>query len=265
MVNNVNKNSKVKYIVELASLAGKTMLENGAETYRVEDTMERICSADPCIKNINTFVTPTGIFISVQSTSGESYIDIKRIKKRTTNLLKVYEVNNISRTLVSGSIDHDQALKFLGKLNKPVINYYDTILSAGLSAGFFALLFGGNLWDGLVASFGGAIIQFLRLSPRVAISGLIINIIGGVIAALFGIFFSIIIPIGNMDPLISGIIMPLLPGLAITSAIRDTIYGDLVSGTVRSVEALLIAFFIAFGVGFMLKLWTTFQGGLLLK
>ena len=43
--------------------------------------------------------------------------------------------------------------------------------------------------------------------------------------------------------------MPLLPGLAMTNAIRDTIRGDLLSGIARATEALLIASSLAAGAG----------------
>ena len=59
---------------------------------------------------------------------------------------------------------------------------------------------------------------------------------------------------GNRTAIITGAIMPLLPGLAITNAIRDTVNGDLVSGVARAADALLKAVAIATGVGAVLAL-----------
>jgi uncharacterized membrane protein YjjP (DUF1212 family) len=58
--------------------------------------------------------------------------------------------------------------------------------------------------------------------------------------------------------------MLLVPGLAITNAIRDTIEGDLVSGVARAMEAFLIALAIAAGTGIVLKLWISGFGGIVL-
>ena len=58
----------------------------------------------------------------------------------------------------------------------------------------------------------------------------------------------------NISALIIGGIMPLLPGLSMTNAIRDTINGDLVSGSARALEALLACVAIAAGVGVVLSL-----------
>ncbi|WP_094546888.1 threonine/serine exporter family protein [Petroclostridium xylanilyticum] len=252
-----------KDIIRLVILAGQIMLENGAETYRVEDTMERICSATD-IKSVNTFATPTGIFVSIQTKNREHYTTIKRVKTRTTNLSKVYQVNNISRQFVQGDITIGQALHSLEQLNiEPPPDKVFLTFVAGCSSGFFALLLGGSLWDGIIAAFCGALIQLAAIILlNKGISSFLVNLTGGSISAIVAVFFSGVLNLGNVDKIIIGSIMPLLPGLAITSAIRDTIYGDLVSGTTRIVEALLIAVSIASGVGIILRIWLLLQGGL---
>ena len=56
--------------------------------------------------------------------------------------------------------------------------------------------------------------------------------------------------------------MPLLSGLLVTNAVRDTMYGDLISGVTRAVEALLLAAFTALGVYVGLSLFAM-MGGML--
>ena len=57
--------------------------------------------------------------------------------------------------------------------------------------------------------------------------------------------------------------MPLLSGLLMTNAVRDTMYGDLMSGVTRAVEALLLATAVALGVFVGLEL-ASMLGGVLL-
>ena len=66
-----------------------------------------------------------------------------------------------------------------------------------------------------------------------------------------------------MNAAIIGGIMPMLTGLLMTTAVRDTMYGDLVSGICRAVEALLLAASVALGVYVGLKL-ASMMGGMLL-
>lgn len=65
-----------------------------------------------------------------------------------------------------------------------------------------------------------------------------------------------------MNQTIIGAIMLLVPGLAITNAIRDTMSGDLLSGVIRASEAFLVAIAIAVGTGAVLSFWMTNIGGL---
>jgi len=53
-------------IVNLAAEAGKIMLENGGETYRVEQTISMICSSYN-IKTTESFVSPTIIMTSINN------------------------------------------------------------------------------------------------------------------------------------------------------------------------------------------------------
>ncbi len=53
----------------------------------------------------------------------------------------------------------------------------------------------------------------------------------------------------HLNFMIIGSIMPLIPGVAFTNAIRDIADGDYISGSVRMLDALLVFFSIAIGVG----------------
>ena len=55
--------------------------------------------------------------------------------------------------------------------------------------------------------------------------------------------------------------MLLVPGLAITNAIRDTIAGDFLAGLTKAAEAFLIAISIAVGSGAILSFWINTLGG----
>lgn len=70
------------------------------------------------------------------------------------------------------------------------------------------------------------------------------SLIIGVISMLF-----VKIGIGEqLDKIIIGSVMPLVPGLLITNAVRDLMAGHLVSGLSKGAEAFLTAFAIGAGV-----------------
>ena len=54
--------------------------------------------------------------------------------------------------------------------------------------------------------------------------------------------------------------MILTPGIAFTMGIRDFVQGDYLYGTIRMIDALLIAASIAIGAGLVLRLYTVLTG-----
>lgn len=84
-------------IMEVCLLAGKIMLQSGAETYRVEDTMMRIASSFGIVKT-HSYVTPTGIIFQrkVQSRQRLSWFEFRsalRIWKRWLWLIVFREIS----------------------------------------------------------------------------------------------------------------------------------------------------------------------------
>ncbi|NLM65970.1 MAG: threonine/serine exporter family protein, partial [Enterococcus sp.] len=65
--------------------------------------------------------------------------------------------------------------------------------------------------------------------------------IAAVLAVHFGFAHSV-------DNLIIGSVMPLVPGVAITTSFRDILAGHLISGLVRGTEAIIVASAIGVGI-----------------
>ena len=87
------------------------------------------------------------------------------------------------------------------------------------------------------------------------VNNFLLHALGAALVVVFAKTLDTWIPGIKLDNIIIGGIMLLVPGLAITNAIRDTMSGDLVSGTARGVEAFLLSVAIAAGSGSMLKIW----------
>ena len=57
--------------------------------------------------------------------------------------------------------------------------------------------------------------------------------------------------------------MPLVPGLAITNAIRDIIAGDYISGGARLFDAVVVAIALAAGAGSVMYIFGHMTGGVM--
>ncbi len=257
-----------KRLLVMALYAGEIMLKNGAETYRVEDTITRLCKSRN-FSYVEAYVTPTGIIISIDN-EGEDHNEmvsyVKRITSRSIDLNKVAEVNDFSRKFVESAMSVDEALAQLKTIeNSSSYSLKTQAVFGGIASAFLALLFDANLFEFFAALITSIIVTFALLKfSKAGLNLFVTNIIGGFLAAFFAILFSLIHPQINIDMVIIGALMTMVPGVAITNALRDTIAGDLVSGLARGTEALLVAISIAFGVGFTLQGWIYLTGGTLL-
>ena len=92
-----------KLIIDTAALAGMIMLENGAEIYRVEETINYILKTSG-LKTTQSFVVSTGLMISLDDPSIDALTVIRRVRKGAVNLNVVAIVNDISRKIYKGDI-----------------------------------------------------------------------------------------------------------------------------------------------------------------
>lgn len=252
-------------IIHVAAEAGKIILENGGETYRVEQTIIMICKSYG-IPLTESFVTPTGIMVSITNSENQTISLVKRINTRTVNLRKVSMINNLSREIVLNPLSMEDMRKKIAYIdNIPPYSQLTTTFFAALCSGSFTLLFGGNYKDFFVAFLIGALINLIGGSlDKFEVNSFLKNMLGGALAALIALIATFLNFAGNMDTIIIGSIMILVPGISITNAIRDTIAGDLVSGVSRSIEALFVAMAIAAGTSVVFKIWVLLFGGALI-
>jgi uncharacterized membrane protein YjjP (DUF1212 family) len=240
-------------IMEVCLLAGKIMLQSGAETYRVEDTMMRMAAAFG-IMETHSYVTPTGIIFSAEGFA-PTKTKLIRIVERSTDLKKVAMVNGISRQISSGSLSLEEALAQLKRIEKQNMTFPMKwqVAAASIASACFLIMFDGNWNDFIPAMISGgfgylSFVSFHRFVPIKFFSEFLASFIIGLLSLLF-------IKIGaghQLDKIIIGSVMPLVPGLLITNAVRDLMAGHLVSGLSKGAEAFLAAFAIGSGIAVVL-------------
>lgn len=238
---------QLENIAQLAVMAGELMLKNGAETKRVEETMAHIayaCGADTA----EGFAIPTGVFLTVGCAIGPSLTTIRRVHVRLINLERIDKVNALSRRLAEHRIGVEDALALLARIDQEPAGFppLPSLAACGLVGGTTAAL-----QNAAIPEMGGAFLaaasvhQITQMVQGVQFTA---EFLGGIAVALVGTLLHAVWPGISRDAVIIGGIMPLVPGMAITNAIRDFIAGDLLSGMSRGIEAGLTAGAVAMGV-----------------
>lgn len=249
------KNMNYKLLMETAVKVGELMLSHGAEAHRVEDTVHRMLKTAN-LQTTEVFVIMTGMFATLADPSIETITVTKRVRGRGNNLKQICYANEISRQYCEGSISLEEAHALISEGCSWEYTNKMSMIGNMMIVTTFPLLVGGNLADCLVAFFAGIVVSasiywFVKIKLHPFLRDLAVAFLAGVTYMVLNKVLPI--PV-NQDAIIIACIMPLVPGVAITNAIRDTLNGDYVSGAARAVEAFIKALAIALGVGVSLML-----------
>lgn len=243
-----NPVNKYQLLYDAAMLAGEITLESGAEIFRVEDTMRRIMSLSG-FASVEVFATTTGIFATLADPSIPPVTQIRRINSRANNLNRICQVNEVSRELCRGEITPEQAIIRLNAIRSlPPYPKKWVFAAVLLSTMGFAVLFGGGLGETIASGAACTAMQLtgLLLAERFS-NDFMENLLKTMVIALFTEICCLLFPFLNGQTVIISSIMPLVPGVPITNAIRDTLQGDYTAGLSRAAEAFVIALAIAVG------------------
>lgn len=245
-----------KLLAKTAALAGELMLTSGAETYRAENTMAHILKKDTNA-NITTLALTTSIMITLEDEDSEPLTIVRRISGGSIKLSRIVRVNEISRAFCDDKISLEEAYEQL--LQIPVREYHAlwyNIATVGVATGF-TMFFGGTWLDIFATLITSTVLAcIITFGKHFHIGGFVLNCISSACLAFTCILLkNTCLPAIDPDIVIIGSIMPLVPGVAITNAIRDTLQGDYISGSARILEAFLTAAAIAIGVGFGMMIY----------
>ncbi len=242
-------------ILNVAGMAGRILLESGAEAYRTEETMVKICEGFG-MEDAQSYVTTTGIMMSITHEK-KNYAKITRIQRRGVDLNKIDLINALSRNICAKGYTIAQVEEELHRIDEMGrYAYFTTLFFSALSAFGFAFFFHGTWKDAICAFVIGLAIKFVSLGMEK--SGINLFFHNALAAGVGGLLAVGSIKVGwadSLDTVIISSIMLLVPGLAITNAIRDSVAGDYVTGLSRAVEAFLCAIAIAVGIVAVLTLW----------
>lgn len=247
-------------LLNFVSNAGKIMLESGGEIYRVEETISIICKSFD-IEEANCFASPTVVIVSI-FIEGKIHTAVKRISTRGVNLNKVHKINSLSREIYNDrpSIDYcENKLKEIDKNDS--YSFISTLFFAGISTSAFTILFGGGINDFICAFIIGILVKFISVVLcNTNLNDFFINCLCGTVITIAAMIFLKLNIISQIDKLIAGSIMLLVPGLLLTNSLRDILEGQLVSGLTKAGEALFIGVSTAAGTFFALHIFMLLGG-----
>ncbi|HHV13432.1 MAG TPA: threonine/serine exporter family protein [Clostridiales bacterium] len=248
-------------IFRLVMLTGEILLKNGAEIFRVQETMLIIAQYYK-VQEIDIFTISNGIFVTMSVDGKTITSKSKHIPIAPVHLGRIAAVNNLSREIVAGKYEVDEAIAELHKIS--VMPYSPNslrIIFAGLGSGSFCYLLGGSAFDSLAALIAGMFLYiFILCLAKTKTPKVLMNVFGSAVVTVISILLYSLGIGDELDHIMIGAIICLVPGVAITTSIRDFFNEDYLAGTIHLVDAILVAASIAVGVGVIFKVWRLLGG-----
>ena len=250
-----------RLLLEAATTLGYRLAMSGAETFRVEETIQRVLKTYGY--EAEAFAIPNCLTVSIITETGDPMTRMRRIGPHGNDLDAVEQYANLSRAICR---QRPEPMELLGWLQQVEDNRrsYPLILQAVgffLAAFGFCFTFGGTFADALGAGVCGLIILAMdKLMEKLSSTQFFRTILAAFCMAFFAYSIHGMGLIPNADATIIGALMILVPGLLFTNAMRDVMYGDTNSGLNRVVLVLLIAVAIALGTAAALKLSVSLWG-----
>ena len=252
MTNEENNINLHNHVLDIACKIGINLLKSGAEVGRVEKTVTYICEAYGATK-VDVFSLPTLILLSAEFEGNDYTSKIKRNDTMSIDLYRIEKYNALSREITSKHLDLDEVDERIKEIeNKKDYRLFFNILGSYCCAFGFAMFFGGTLLDAFISGFIGLLTYVMNYyKPKRAnqiVHTLICSLIGGMLAYLA----SICGIIDNLGCVMIGAIMLLIPGIMISTSIRDILIDDVLSGSIKLFQAIATSLAIAAGY----SIWT---------
>ena len=217
-------------LLNLTTDLGYQLMASGAEIYRVEESMHRVLNAYG-LERPEVFAIPNCIIVSVTTPQGHPITRMRRIPGHGTDIELLERCNDLCRHLCSQVPPLEDAQSLVSALERgyPRYSSHQVLMGYGLAPAFFTLLFGGHFLDGLCAFVCGLAV--------------VCSTVGSLLSLL-------LVRLGfgyDVDTVTIGVLMVLVPGVALTNAMREIMAGDIISGLSRTADAILVASAIALG------------------
>lgn len=235
---------------------GEQMLSVGAEISRVEDSIRRICLAYG-VERVDVFTITSSIVVTIYGSAFGAITQTRRIRSPLQqDMTRLDLLNRLSRDICAGHMEPDWIRARLEDIRRsPQYSFPARVLIYALISSVFSLFFGGAWQDALVSAGIGAVlcvvgrgVQSVQLNNFLA--ALISSCVGGLLALI-----AVKLGLGlSADKISIGNIMLLIPGIALTTAVRDMFGGDTISGVLRFCEAVLLSMTVAFGFVLTLRM-----------
>lgn len=241
------------YLLEL----GQALLSAGCSIWRLEELLTAVARRQGC--ELEVFAVPTGLFLTLKPGGGEGpLMSMVRLSQWGTDLELLASLDELVNEVADGVESIPEARSRIRRLTQAPPRWPTAarlLAGMGVSAGS-VVSFGGASWtDSLLAGVGGGLLAVMLMRTRKQPSLRVLeNFLGGLIAGGVALAATLLWPGHSRDALVLAVIVPLLPGLTLTTGLIELTHRSLVTGSSRVLYAGVVLLSLAFGIAAVVAL-----------
>lgn len=243
-------------IVQNILNVGEGMLRSGAENFRIDDSLYRMCRAYGFVR-YDVFVIPSNIQITVETPEGEIITQIRHIESTSFQYDKLDRLNDLSRYVCANLPDEQEFYqRYLAIMRRPSHPAWLIYTGGVMGAAGFGVMCGCDAMDCLVDILVSLLVTFVgSWLSRKKVTLLIYDMILAFLAEVL-ILAAVHLGLGtHAESMIISIVFLLISGLGVSTGIRELIQRDFISGTLNIMNSILGATGLSMGIAFALLLW----------
>jgi len=241
--------ARMRFVVELA----RRLHQYGAAAPRLESAIDSVSARLGL--HCDCLSTPTALILSFSSDASAEdalsmHTQVIRLSPGDVNLRRMCEVDEIADRVIAGTLDIAEGSRQLRAVHRQrnVRNRVYTSASYGVAAGAVAAILHSTWIDICVAAVVGVMIGAIALAsegrPRVAAS---FEAVSALLATLITTAVGTWLVALNVKAVVLAALIVLLPGLSLTTAVRELSTQHLASGVARLSGAMMSLLKLAFG------------------
>ncbi len=247
--------SELADVVDLALWAGALLMQSGAESERVEETVHHIGTALGA-NWLDILVSPNVLIITTSSADGEFRTKVRRVSGLAVRLDLVDAVNDLSRRIEREKLDRAQVRAELERIVKlKPYNRWVVVFMVGAACAALSWLVGGDelvfVITFIAATVAGIVRQELH---RLHFNPFLIVVATATVATLIAATAVLWEMTPKAQVAISSSVLLLIPGVHLINAAEDIIKGHLLTGLTRGFLGAVVSLAIAIGITLALGL-----------
>ena len=234
--------------IEFVLALGRALHRYGTPAYRLEEGLRRVCDRLGIVAEV--FTTPTAIIMSFGGRT-ELRTRMMRVDGGELDMGKLAQIDQLADDVVEHRMSEADGVKRLDEIvaAPPQFGRALSTVVAGLTSSSIAVFFGGALADVAVAGAIGLLLGLLaQVLARSTEQARVLELIASAFAAFTASAAAAVWPSVNPSLVTVAALVILLPGMSLTTAMAELATRNLIAGTARLMQAVIVLLELVVGV-----------------